>query len=78
MQADDYDASSPDFEAPDDEPLVGGRTDDATPTEAMAVYSAGGQADDQTGNDGGQEALRATLSEDQDRESDVTMPHGPH
>lgn len=45
--------------------------------QAMAVYSADGQADDETGGDAGAEALRSQLSGEQDRDNDVPMPHGP-
>ncbi len=44
--------------------------------EAMAVYSADGQADDETGNDAGAEALRADTGAPHAEDTDA-MPHGP-
>jgi hypothetical protein len=45
--------------------------------DAMAVYSADGQADDLTGNDAGAEKLRATLARDPAQSEENAMPHGP-
>ncbi len=50
--------------------------DHATRAEAMAVYSADGQADDETGNDAAAEALRLRTGPPDPAETDA-MPHGP-
>jgi hypothetical protein len=44
--------------------------------DAMAVYSADGQADDATGGDAAAEALRAKTARQQHEHEE--MPHGPH
>jgi hypothetical protein len=44
--------------------------------DALAVYSADGQADDETGGDAGAEALRAKRARQPHEHEE--MPHGPH
>ena len=51
--------------------------DAAAIAEAMAVYSADGQADDATGGDAGAEALKTEQSTKADPDEDLQMPHGP-
>ncbi len=46
-------------------------------TDAMAVYSADGQADDATGGDAGAEELLASGPDHAVGDEAVQMPHGP-